>query len=98
MANSLERKFRRLKAPSSWRIGLRRGFVVTFPISIPLWAVTVLGLGLLVGIREAFEPLAGFWSDPPKRLPNSNYQSYGSRSNRDKVVPLPGRKDHKDAA
>lgn len=67
---------RRVRRPRSWRIGARRFFLVTLPLSVPLWVVTVL----LLEIAKALESLIGWllplWNDPAR--PDGSYRNYGN--------------------
>ncbi len=70
---------RRLFAPSSWRIGVRRVFVLTLPVAVAVWVLLVLGVALVLMARGLWEPISAFWNDPPQRLNASNYNKYGAR-------------------
>ena len=67
---------RRVRRPRSWRIGARRLFLVTLPLSVPLWVMTVL----LLEIAKALESLIGWllplWNDPAR--PDGSYRNYGN--------------------
>lgn len=98
MTTPLRRRARRLRSPSSWKVGTRRVFALTAPVSIPLWGVALLILGFAILFQEACEPLARFWSAPPMRLPHNGYDSYTSRSERSQVVKLESERERRDAA
>jgi len=98
MAQDFGKAVRRLGSPTSWKVGTRRVFVMTAPVSVPLWLLMLLGANLALGARDAWTPIAAFWSAPPKRL-TSNYYDYHSRGRRsDKVIELPLPDGKRDAA
>lgn len=64
-----------LVSPLSWRTGVRRLFLLTLPISVPLWLGLMLFVGVLGLLHLIFRPIAIFWSAPP-RPSERNYYGY----------------------
>ena len=51
-------------------------FVLTLPVSLPIWIGLVLITFLMLSVLSAIKPLRAFWSDPP--APRRSYHYYGS--------------------
>ena len=97
METQLRRACRRLTTPNTWKVGTRRLLLVAFPVTLPLWLLTVLFANLALSLVEAWGPIARFWNAPPKRLSAYTYSEYRSRPRQSaKVVELP--LPEKDAA
>lgn len=97
MAWDIDRSARRLLAPSSWRVRTRRVFVLTFPLSVPLWLGAIVGVGVLRVARFAGGPVTAFWNDPPKRLSSGSYGYSPRQESSAKVTKLDSRRRRKAA-
>ena len=51
-------------------------FVLTLPVSLPIWIGLVLIAFLMLSVLSAIKPLRAFWSDPPTQ--RRSYHYYGS--------------------
>lgn len=69
------RMARRLISPYSWKIRHRRLFLLTMPVSIPLWLGAFAALAIIVCAQKLAAPLGTFWSAPPKRI--RSFETYG---------------------
>ena len=86
---------KRLLRPKTWSVKARRAFVLTLPISVPVWLLAMVGIGIGKATQELFTPLANFWSAPPEKLRNYGNYSY-SRPRSNKVVPLDEARERRD--
>lgn len=77
MASKHSRMIRRLIRPRSWSVTARRIVAVTFPVSIPLWILSVAMLGSVALAASVREPIVSFWNAPPKRRVGG-YYNYGA--------------------
>ena len=93
MTKRLDRVAARLRSPRAWRVRTRRLFLLTLPLSLPLWLLALVALGAVFAARAVFRPVVTFWNAPPKRGRYNYYGGYGDsgRARRDNVVPLPAR-------
>jgi len=66
---------RRLTSPSSWEIKSRRLFLLTLPVSLPLWLSALVAVGMLACLRKLVKPVVNFWNEPPKH--RAGYYGYG---------------------
>jgi hypothetical protein len=100
----MEMAFRRVLSPVTWKVGTRRAFLLTAPVSVPLWIVLILGFTLLMAVRSLWNAIAGpiseLWNAPPKRIrTNGVYSySYGRRPHREEVADLEAHREKRDAA
>ena len=83
---------RRLPRPKTWSIAARRAFVLTLPVSVPVWLLAMAGIVVGKVSLGAVRPLASFWNAPPEKLPRSRYYSYLASDSK-KVVPLEAARD-----
>jgi hypothetical protein len=67
-------------------------FLLTLPLSVPLWLLAVIMVGIRGAMKEAYRPIRAFWSAPPRR--HNDYYGYGHHHHRSKVVPI----EKRDAA
>ena len=65
-------------SPFSWPTGIRRLFVLTFPVALPSWLLLVVVLSTVIYLRDVIRPIVNFWNAPPKRRRYS-YSPYGVR-------------------
>lgn len=70
------RALRWLFSPMSWSVAKRRMFLVLLPLSLPAWALAVLGILALSVLEGLISPLWTFWSAPP-RSRGRGYDYYG---------------------
>jgi len=75
----LDRSIARTFSPRSWRRRTRRLFLLTLPISVPLWFALVAALGIGICLRDLTGPLVKFWNAPPKRMGGDPYMFDRSR-------------------
>ncbi|MFM5907529.1 MAG: hypothetical protein ACKOPO_08090 [Novosphingobium sp.] len=62
--------------PLSWPLWLRRGFMVGFPIALPIYVIVLVALMLCVFAVRLSEPVAEFWHAPQKKVRSNYYYSY----------------------
>jgi hypothetical protein len=62
--------------PRCWPRWVRRLFVLTLPIALPLWMVAALLLAVLSCLGEIAQPLHRFWSAPQRYRYSYSYYSY----------------------
>jgi hypothetical protein len=65
-------------SPRSWPTRIRQAFLLTLPVSLPLWLAFVVLLGALFPARKLGKVVSHFWSAPP-RPPRAGYYGYGRR-------------------
>ena len=73
--------WRRLQYPMRWKVTTRRAFLLTFPLSLPLWIAALALVALLRGFGALLEPFDNFWNARPRR--RVGYHSYNRRSRPD---------------
>lgn len=71
---------RSLGRPMTWSTNERRVFILTLPVSVPLWILVLFGAEIRRGLKQACRPLVSFWSGPPQRPRRSSYWSYGHKT------------------
>ena len=69
-------------SPLSWPLGLRRAFLITLPLSVPLHLLLLAVLLVMILVRAILVPIAEFWNAPPEKLQNNNYYNYDRRRKR----------------
>jgi hypothetical protein len=70
---------RRVFRPMAWRIGTRRLFLLTLPISLPVWIILV-GIGFVsLCFIQWSKPLRAFWTKAPERNDYGYYLSASSK-------------------
>ena len=74
----------RLLSPLSWPIAIRRLFLLTLPISVPLYVAAVVVLFVVMLALATAEPIIQFWSAPQQRLGSGYGYGYGSEKRRRK--------------
>ena len=73
----------RVVTPLSWSVWLRRLFVITLPVSAPIYLVIIIGLLALLLIAAITGPIAEFWSAPQQRVRSGGYSyAYSQRRRR----------------
>jgi hypothetical protein len=71
--------WRRSIDPLRWSIWLRRIFLLTLPLSLPLALIWFALLIIAIVVADLWAPISIFWNAPPKTRSNySNYRSYHS--------------------
>ena len=73
MKSKLGRLSARLFSPLSWRTGTRRAFLLTLPISLPVWIVLCILMVGAQGLALLAQPIVYFWMTPPKRRHRGYY-------------------------
>jgi hypothetical protein len=73
MKSKLGRLSARLFSPLSWRTGTRRTFLLTLPISLPVWIVLCILMVVARGLAMLAQPIVYFWTAPPKRRKHGYY-------------------------
>ncbi|MEO7247009.1 MAG: hypothetical protein ABIW31_01025 [Novosphingobium sp.] len=74
----------RLLSPLSWSIAMRRLFLVTLPISIPVYVAVVIIMFVIMVVVAAAVPIIEFWSAPQQRLGSGYGYGYGKEKKRRK--------------
>jgi uncharacterized BrkB/YihY/UPF0761 family membrane protein len=92
---SLNRLWRRVVSPRSWSVTLRRAFLLTLPVAIPLWTTLVAGLVIALTVRSVGAPLSSFWNDPPRKYRSLYDASRRDRGGDDDVLALPNFADER---
>ena len=87
-----------LLSPRSWRVGTRRMFVITLPLSVPLWLSAILIVSLLRVSMLIAKPVLAFWNDEPTRISSSYYEYSSRRSTSGDVVRLKDDRPHRKRA
>ena len=85
---NVDRTAASLLSPKSWRVGTRRMFVVTLPLSVPLWLGAILFVSVLRVSTLIAKPVLAFWNDEPTRISSSYYEYSSRRSKSGDVVRL----------
>ena len=78
----------RTVSPLSWPLGLRRAFLITAPLSFPLYLLLLAAMLALILVRAVVEPIAAFWSAPPEKLRSDYYYGYERRRKRRRLTDL----------
>lgn len=65
--SKIRRYRRRLRSPMRWELPNRRAFLLTLPVSLPLWSVAMLGLSALVRIERFAQTFLFIWNAPGQR-------------------------------
>ncbi len=86
---NLDRMKRRLVSPRSWSFRTRRAFLLTLPLSVPLWLASVVVLATVLSVRSFWQPLVTFWNAPPTRN-RDPYYGYVKRK-RPRVISISDR-------
>jgi len=89
-ARSLNIHLTRLTSPYTWPVWLRRLFVVTFPIALPLAAIYGLGVAVAFIAAEFATHFGKLWNSPRKRLgyDHHGYDYGASKRRRSRPSPL----------
>ena len=98
MAWNFYRAGRRLRKPITWPIALRRVFLVSLPIALPVWLISLLIMVAMGALKRIIAPFATFWNAPPKRLRNERYEYTPHSSRTGEVVRLKDARRDRDAA
>jgi len=78
-----ERLWPRLGSPRAWRRSTRQIFLLSLPVSLPLWLAAIIIRSVLILLGVAVLSLREFWSAPPKRR-----VSYYARDEHDSSAPV----------
>ena len=70
-----------LLSPLSWTIGMRRLFLLTLPLSVPLYIAALLIMFVVMVAVAISVPIIAFWNAPQERLRSSGY-NYGTEKKR----------------
>lgn len=73
MKTRLGRLNDKLLSPLSWRTRTRRLFLLTFPISVPVWCALSILVLLGRGFHILVQPIVYFWTAPPKKRRRAYY-------------------------
>lgn len=63
-------------------------FLLTFPISVPLWLLLIVVMAMGIAVAKGVEPLMTFWSAPPQRRRRDSYYGYGRSRHRPTMIHL----------
>ena len=88
MSWNVDRAAVNMLSPRSWRVGTRRMFVITLPLSVPLWLSAILIVSVLRVFKLIAKPVLAFWNDEPTRISSSYYEYSSRRSKSGDVVRL----------
>ncbi len=73
-------------SPLSWPLGVRRAFLITLPLSLPLYLLLLVTMVVVMLIRAIVAPIAEFWNAPPEKLRSSYYYGYERRQKRRRLT------------
>ncbi len=66
----------RVISPLSWPIWMRRLFLITLPLSVPIALLIMAVLLIAMLCIRIFEPISQFWTAPQRRVRTGDYYSY----------------------
>lgn len=84
-----------LLSPKSWRVRTRRVFVITVPLSVPLWLSAILIISIFRVSKLIAKPILAFWNDEPTRISSGYYEYSSRRSKSGDVVRLKDESPHR---
>lgn len=58
---------RNMRSPRSWSVSTRRAFLLTLPISLPVWIFLMAAIPTWAFVLEAREAIHDFWSVPKRK-------------------------------
>ena len=98
MSWNVDRAAVNMLSPRSWRVGTRRMFVITLPLSVPLWLSAILVVSIFRLSKLIAKPIWAFWNDEPTRISSSYYEYSSRRSKSGDVVRLKDERPHRKRA
>ena len=81
MSAKLDQIWLRIITPLSWPLVMRRLFLLTLPISAPLYLLVIFAMIAVMALWLIWMQLSAFWNAPRRRV-RSGYYAYETRRRR----------------